>query len=266
MIAQLGAAALASLSLRARAGEPFVFGVVPFGGPGELVARFAPFCAAIERQLGQSGALRSARDYRNFLRRLEGSAFHFAAFPPHFVDPARRAGYRAGWWIPCTDVVELVAAADIPNLDALRGRTVAVPDPLALATLLGQAFLRHAGLADEVRVRPSGNHANVLELVHRRLVPAGFVPGAYRESAGSEAAAVHVLASLPAPLGLVLAARTAEPRLVAALDAVAREVAVGPDAFAQLFPGRDRRLMRVRPGQFAEWRSMLVRGAAEAPT
>jgi hypothetical protein len=76
----------------------------------------------------------------------------------------------------------------------------------------------------------------------------------------------HVLASFPAELGLVLLVRTADPGLLEAVDEAGREIAAEAAAMAGLFPGPDRRLVRVRAGAFRDFQPMLARVLAEVPT
>jgi len=267
VIALLTAAAPLGLAAVARAADEIVFGLVPFAGIGELVARFGPLCELVERRVNRPATLRSASDYRGFLRRLRRTEFDLALVPPHFVTSGEDAGYRPVWWMPCAGAVELVAQVGVDAPEALRGKTVAVPDPLALVTILGRAFLERHGLAGAVRLRCAGNHANVLELVRRRLAPAAFVPRSFRERVPVAAAiGCHVLASFPAELGLVLLVRTAHPGLLEAVDEAGREIAAEAAAMAGLFPGPDRRLVRVRAGAFRDFQPMLARALAEVPT
>lgn len=173
----LSAAALAPTAAVAQGGpggdRPLVFGVLPIVSTERLAVIFEPIVDYVARDLGVQIHMESAPDYAEFIRRThEDRRYDFLFTAPHFYYLAqRRAGYRVVARVdgaPLSAVIVTRTDSEITSLDELRGRKVATPDPLALATVLVQVRLSMAGIDPESELElvatPSHN-ASLLSVV-----------------------------------------------------------------------------------------------------
>lgn len=244
-------------------------GILPFLSREELVRRYAPLCAELETSLGPVG-LYSAPDLRTFLSRLEAGVWDLALAPPHFVQRAvTRGGYIPVWRIDCSAAIVLVARAEsgISSLEALPGRTLGLPDPLSLTTLLAQRFLKTSGLAETVRLTHVPRYSALLERLTRGLSDAVFLPQSLIDGTQLAAPCV-ILRVIPSPvaLGPVFLAHSRNARALVALEALAAKVRAEPERWAGLFPGRSRRLLPAVPDEFAAAAAFLATAPAGAPS
>jgi len=159
----------------ASADNPLVFGVFPSMTAMQTIAAYRPMASALEKHLQRSVVVYSARDFKTFVARSRQGEYDILLTAPHLAWLARQDnGYRP--LLKYTQPVRglLVVKSDSPfdEPDALRGRTIAMADPIALAVLAIQAELTAHGLKQGIdyRTTNSGTHTNaVIQVINGRV-------------------------------------------------------------------------------------------------
>jgi phosphonate transport system substrate-binding protein len=172
----LGFALLLAAAMRPAAGadKPLVFGAFPNLTARQIVEVYRPLANVLEKRLQRRVVVYSARDFRTFVERTRQGEYDILLTAPHLAWLARQdVGYR-----PLLKHVQpvrglLVVKADSPfhAPDALRGRTIATADALAVTVLAMRAELEAYGLkhAIDYRTIDSGTHTNaVMQLINGR--------------------------------------------------------------------------------------------------
>lgn len=156
------------------ADAPLVMGVFPSMTAMQTLAVYRPLANALEERLQRKVALYSARDFTTFVARSRQGEYDILLTAPHLAWLARQdSGYRP--LLKHAQQVRglLVVRADSPFLEpeALRDRTIAVADPIALAALAIGAELAAHGLRQgtDYHTTNSGTHTNaVIQVVNGR--------------------------------------------------------------------------------------------------
>lgn len=166
----IGVLLVIQLPLSAQAADAdgtLVFGFLPILSTQKLISRFKPLVDQLSVELGQPIRMETAPDFAEFLHRTRAQRYDILFTAPHFYYLANQeSGYQV---VVRADAAELKAlilatrASHITSIEGLKGKTIATPDPLSLATALVRNFLRNAGLDPDKDVRivstPSHNAA-----------------------------------------------------------------------------------------------------------
>lgn len=118
------------------ADTPLVFGVFPNLTARQTIVTYRPLADVLERHLQRRVILFSARNFKTFVERTRQGEYDILLTAPHLAWLARQdAGYRPllKYAQPARGL--LVVKADSPFAEpaALRGRTIATPDLIAVA-------------------------------------------------------------------------------------------------------------------------------------
>lgn len=146
----------------AQAAAPLTLALAPFLSPAALLATFEPLRAHLERQLRRPVETLTSRDFRSFMASTRRIEHDLAQLPAHL---ARLAMLDWGWQmlaaplVSSTVIVAVREGGPVRTPADLRGRTVAMLDPLSLTATVGRRWLEQQGLADAVAVehQPSIN-------------------------------------------------------------------------------------------------------------
>lgn len=176
-------ALLLSLGLPATsraAGSPLVFGLFPNLSPANQLARYLPMARYLEEQLNRPVELFTAKNFRAFIESRRRGDFDLIVTAPHLAWlAAEETGYQPliqfSGKIRATLIVAATSSLRSPQY--LKGHDIAVPDPLALVTLLAQQRLEQVGLTRDrdYRFISRGNHNNVMLAVALGDYTAGVV-------------------------------------------------------------------------------------------
>ena len=170
------ATAVAQTQTRARATQPYSFGVVPQQSATRLARDWLPFLEALSERSGIALRFATVTDIPTFEGCLSQGAFDFAYMNPyHYTVFADAQGYRA--FAHQRDrrlrgMIVVRADSDIQDMTQLEGRQVAFPSPAAFgASAIQRAELRQLGIAiTPVYVK---SHDSVYRTVQSGLYPAG---------------------------------------------------------------------------------------------
>lgn len=155
-------------------------GIAPFLSIQTLVQNYAPMRAYLQSRLNEPVTFVSAPDYKTYTKRIKNHEY------PIIIATANSA-YLA-WaqfsYIPLLQpliythpVVIIAKNQKLNKLSDLRGKTVAMPDALAVVAMQGLQMLREAGLEPErdVSVKNMQNHSVAVNLVITGEVAAAIV-------------------------------------------------------------------------------------------
>lgn len=165
----------------ARAAEaPLRFGVFPNLTARQTLQTYAPLARALERRLGRPVLIYTAPNFPIFVARTREGVYDFVLTAPHLAWLARQdAGYRPllKYSTQARGLLVTRVNAGPATVEALRGRTVAVADPLSLAALaIGtELAARKMVSGRDYTVQPSGSHSNALAQVIAGRVDAAIV-------------------------------------------------------------------------------------------
>lgn len=212
------AAALVLLTLWVgpAAAEPLQFGLLPSRSTATLMRDYAPLKSYLERALGREIMMGTAPDFHEYARRTLAGEYDLLHTAPHF---ARHAQQEKGL-VPLVRTQDNVSGLLLVSVHApyhriaeLRGKTVAMPDELAVVTLLGEQLLRGAGLqpGEDVTLNYSPSHTSAaLAVVHGQADAAVVFPPIYRALPEADRRMLRVLAESRKVPGTVY---LAHPRL-----------------------------------------------------
>ena len=159
----------------ASADKPLVLGVFPSMTAKQTVEIYRPLASALEKHLRRSVVVYSARDFTTFVARTRQGEYDILLTAPHLAWLARQdTGYRPllKYAQPVRGLLVVRSDSPFDEPDKLRGRTIAMADPIALAVLAIQAELAAHGLKRGIdyRTSDSGTHTNaVLQVINGRV-------------------------------------------------------------------------------------------------
>ncbi len=153
LLAGLGWLGLAALpgALRAQPAQaaPLQLGLLPITSTRVLLRNYQQVQGYLEQQLGQRVELATAPDFRRFQTQAQAGRYDLVVTAAHlgrllqqdsgFIPLLR---YRA----PHRTLLLMARERPVQSLEELRGRTLAGPDPITLAAVEADAWLRARGL------------------------------------------------------------------------------------------------------------------------
>ena len=132
-----------------QAAEPLQFGIMPLQSAVTLMRAYAPLKSYLEHTLQREIIISTAPDFPEFLRRTGTNEYDFVLTAPHFAKLAEdQHGFiRLARVQGSLKGVFLVAkTSPYQKITDLRGKTLAIHNNLAMATLLGEQQLTGMGL------------------------------------------------------------------------------------------------------------------------
>lgn len=185
------------------ADEPLTFGVFPHLTARQTVETYRPLADVLEKHLRRRVAIYSARDFKTFVERTRQGEYDILLTAPHLAWLARQdAGYRPllKYAQPVRGLLVVKSDSPFDAPDALRGRTIAAADPLAVVTLALHAELATHGLRRNVdyQTTDSGTHLNAaMQVINGRADAAMVGLPTYRLMPPELRRQVRVLAETP---------------------------------------------------------------------
>ncbi len=184
-------------------GRPLQLGVLPITSTRVLLRNYAPVQAHLERVLGQKVELVTAADFRTFHANTLQGQYDLVVTASHM---GRQAQVDAGW-VPLVRYTAqhrtlLVSARERPlkQVDELKGRSLAGPDPLTLAGTEALNWLQARGLragVDYTLIETPTPSSAVHALVNGQSLLAVSTPQGMKNTPEPLREQVTVFATLP---------------------------------------------------------------------
>ena len=145
-------------------------GVAPFVPARTLVQNYQPMRAYLEQHLKKPVLFVTAHDYKAFYERTQRREY------PVIITVANAAylAYAESGYVPMLrpvidtrPVLVVPKNSNLTRVQNLRGKTVALPDPLAIIAMQGVQMLRETGLApgNDITLRHLPNHSTAVNHV-----------------------------------------------------------------------------------------------------
>lgn len=125
------------------------FGIVPSFSTRVLFAKYEPLRNYLEQRLGQPVRLYTATDFKTFYIKTRNKQYDLVFIAPHLARLAQRQANMVPLARYSQNVNPILAVpkdSTINQAEELRGKSVAIIDPWALATLAGVNWMRMHGL------------------------------------------------------------------------------------------------------------------------
>jgi phosphonate transport system substrate-binding protein len=189
---------------------PLSFGVFPNLSARQVVESYRPLARALEKSLNREIVIYSARDFRTFAQRTAKGEYDILLTAPHLAWLARQdAGYRPllKYANPTHGLLVVHKDSPIHEPEALRGKTLARADALAVTVLAIQAELAARGLRAGVDypLRDAGTHNNaVMQVINKRADAAALGLHPYLLLAPDLRAQLRVLIESPPVSSLMM--------------------------------------------------------------
>lgn len=150
--------------------KTLTLGLFPNLSPQALFAMYKPMRLHLDEALGLKVELQTAPDFSTYTRRMLAREYDVVVAAPHLARLAQlEAGYLplASFRTPIRGDLLVARDGPIKNFGDLRGKRLAVPDALALVGMIGQDWLKEAGLEGgrDYQVVYARSHNNAARLV-----------------------------------------------------------------------------------------------------
>ncbi|OYY60503.1 MAG: ABC transporter substrate-binding protein [Hydrogenophilales bacterium 28-61-11] len=146
---------------------PLVLGIFPNTTAKQIIETYRPLANALEKTLRRRVEIYSAPNFKSFVARTRQGKYDLLLTAPHFAWLARQdVGYQPllKYTEPVRGLLVVKSSSSYRDVNALRGRTIAIADPLAVIVLALQAELAEDGLKHNVDYRTinAGTHINAM--------------------------------------------------------------------------------------------------------
>ena len=198
------------------ADKPLVLGVFPHLAAKQIIENYQPLASTLEKQLHRHVVVYSAPNLRTFAERTQQGDYDILLTPPHLAWLARQdAGYRPllKYAQPVQGLLVVRSDSPVTAPEALRGRTIATADAIAMASLALEADLAKRGLKRglDYRTMESGTHTStMMQVVNKRADAAMIGQHAYQLMPDDLRNQLRILAKTP-PLSSLM--YLAHPRM-----------------------------------------------------
>lgn len=183
--------------------SPLIFGVFPNLTPKVLVETYRPLADFLQDRLHRRVEIYSALDLRTFAANTARGDYDLVLTAPHLAWLARQdAGYRPllKYAEPVRGVLVVRADSPIQTPAQLRGKRVAIADPLAVVVMAMRAQLRAQGFASgsAIQIENAQSHNNAAMRVFSGGVEAAILGAQeYRRLPAEVQSGLRILAETP---------------------------------------------------------------------
>lgn len=147
--------------------KPLRVGMLPSLSLQKLFYRFKPLQAYLTRVLQRPVILLTATDFETYIRRASEYEYDLYFAAPHMAALAEaESGYRriSMFTRDLSGYMIVRRSSSIRKIEDLKGRTVSVPEPLAIVTMMGEVLLEqhHLQPGKDVHMDYTSTHNNAI--------------------------------------------------------------------------------------------------------
>jgi len=147
--------------------KPLVVGLLPYLSPNLLIKTWGPLLDHLEQKLQRKILVKTAPDFKRFIVRTRKQRYDLVLTAPHFAALAhsqRRYTIIASFSATLYGDIVVAGSSRYLSLEDLRGKTLALPDYLAIVTLLGEKKFRQQKIitSETGSIRYNRSHNNAL--------------------------------------------------------------------------------------------------------
>lgn len=224
---------LSAIAAAASATQPerLVVGVFPYLTTRTLVNTYQPLRMHLEQSLAREVAVVTAPDLRQFYARSQRGDYDILVTPPHF---ARLHQLQSGliplfgYSNPTTGLLVARRDSGIKSAEDLRGREIAIAEPVALVAIMCSAWMGQHGMKSprDYTFHVAGSHNSaVMSVVNRETAAAVVGASAFKQITEKFKSDVVVVTAVGEVMGLVV---LANPRLGSGLAQIEQSLASFP--------------------------------------
>lgn len=207
--------------------KPLILGIFPYLSGYSVVSKFAPLRDYLAAELKRPVQVYTAPDFRTFIERTQRGDYDIALTAPHLARLAiLEANYAPLATYASTLQTLIVVKKDAPytTLADLHGKSIAIPDKLAIVTLLGTQLLARANLRqdrDYTLVVTLSHSSAALSVQYGQNDAAIIGSNPFNQLTPEEQAGLRVLArSAPIPTQYYIAHKRLGSRQIARLQSL----------------------------------------------
>ncbi len=156
--------------------KAYIFGILPAFSTGHLIRIFGPIAQQLSTELNRPVLIETAPDFKTFLHRsINEKRYDILLTPSHFYPiTQKKADYKAvarDDTRPMQAIIVVKKNSPIKTLDDLRGKSLSIIDPFALAAVITKAHLLQAGI-DDITFTRVPSHTASLAMIGRDSIDA----------------------------------------------------------------------------------------------
>ncbi len=143
-------------------------GLLPYLSPAALIKTWRPFADYLADTLHKRVVIKTAPNFKTFLKRTEEGRYDLLMTAPHFaVLAASNNGYRiiAGHNNDLAGDIVVAKDSRFQSIKDLRGKIFAIPSRLAAVSMLAEILLKRHGLTPNKDITIKVSHAHNAALI-----------------------------------------------------------------------------------------------------
>jgi phosphonate transport system substrate-binding protein len=161
-------------------GAPLRFGVFPNLSTRVLLEVHQPLADYLSNTLKRPVNIETAPDFASFVTRTREERYDLVLTAPHLAYLAvEKTGYRPLYTYknPVRGLLVVRMESPLHEMKDMKGKTIAMPDPIALVSLVMKADLKRAGLQEgrDFAEIEAGSHNNAALLVQQGKADGGVL-------------------------------------------------------------------------------------------
>jgi len=155
-------------------------GVFPYISSTRLIRLYMPLTQYLESKTNKKVRLLSAPDFKTFIQRTNTQQYDIIYTAPHFAllaEQQKKYERLSRFSRDLTGTLFVNADSPITRIEELEGKTVSMPDELAIISAMGEVHLNKNGLyvGKNISLLNTPTHNNAIISVNNNIASAGII-------------------------------------------------------------------------------------------
>ena len=160
--------------------KELTLGVFPYISSTRLIRLYMPLTEYLESKTNKKVRLLSAPDFKTFVQRTESQQYDIIYTAPHFAllaEQQKKYKRLSRFSRDLTATLFVNKDSPITRIEELEGKTISMPDKLAIVSAMGEVHLRKKGLkvGQNVSLLNTPTHNNAIISVKNNTASAGII-------------------------------------------------------------------------------------------